>query len=53
MFKRISLLIIAIGMLAACAAPIAPVAPVVPAAASTSAPTATLPRTVSPSLNRL
>jgi hypothetical protein len=43
MFKRISLLIIATGMLVACTVTIAPVAPVVPTAASTSAPTATLP----------
>ena len=43
MFKRISLLIIAIGMLAACTVTIAPVAPVVPTALPTSVPTVDVP----------
>jgi hypothetical protein len=39
MLKRISLLIVAIGMLAACTVTIAPVAPIVPTALPTSVPT--------------
>jgi hypothetical protein len=46
MCKRISLLIISIGILAACATPIVPVAPSVPTVAPTTAPTATLPPVV-------
>jgi hypothetical protein len=52
MFKRIALMIISIGMLAACATPLVPAAPIVPTAAptvaSTNAPTATLPPTSAP-----
>ena len=46
MFKRISLLIIAIGMLAACTVTIAPVAPLVPTAVPTSVPTVGAPAAV-------
>jgi hypothetical protein len=48
MCKRISVLIISIGILAACAAPIVPVVPSVPTVAPTTAPTATLPPTDAP-----
>jgi hypothetical protein len=43
MFRKIALLIISIGMLAACAAPIVPAALITPTGASTVVPTATLP----------